>query len=110
MGESDDSEHAPLAPRGRLVILSLRDIDAIEDPTAKRRAMLDRLQRISDLAEARCYTNKRGEPVPTPDTATMIRVEEVALEKLGVGPAKAATKGADLSVFSGGKSADRKTA
>ena len=101
MGESNSPNRTPLAA----LVMSLREIDAIEDPTEKRRAMLDRLQRIRDLAEARCYTNKRGEPIHTPDTATMIRVEEVALEKLEVEPSKEAKRTADLSVFNGGKSA-----
>lgn len=87
-------------------LLSLREIDAIVDPTERRRLMLDRLEEIRKLASERCYSNKHGDLVRQPDAGTMLRVEEVALEVLGVYAAPASGAGrkpVDLSVFNGGK-------
>lgn len=98
---------APRLPSVKL-LLSYVEIDRLTDPDERRRCMLERLAYLHELAEARCYANKRGKQIPMPDTATMLRVDEVALEVLGVEPAKPAKKAADLSVFNGGKAADRK--
>lgn len=89
-------------------LLSLREIDLIADPDERRRRMLDRLEQIGKLAAGRCYVNKRGTPVATPDTGTMLRVEEVGLEVLGIHPARVVGKVADFSVFNGGKAAEKK--
>lgn len=87
-----------------VVIRKLRDLDAIADPVEKRRAMLDRLDQIRELAESRSYVNKRGEQVTNPDTSTMLAVDQFATELTGVERASGANgaavgKLAGLSIF-----------
>lgn len=89
------------------MLQSLREIDQIEDPDERRRCMLDRFDETKELARSRSYKNKRGKEVVTPDHGTMTRIDEIALEVLGVEPRKPGRRNADLSVFNGGKSASK---
>jgi hypothetical protein len=99
----------PPPPVARL-LLSLREIDEIADPSERRRCMLDRLDANRELAKSRCYTNKHGAVVAMPDAGTMTRIDEIALEVLGVyaAPPSSARRPVDLSVFNGGKAAEKK--
>jgi hypothetical protein len=91
-------------------LLSLREIDALPDATERRRAMLDRIEDIKTMARGRSWTNKRGDTVDHPDTATMLRAEELALSVLDVQAASPQRRPVDLSVFNGGKAAEKKAA
>lgn len=102
---SSSQESANQPPPVTRALLSLREIDAIADPDERRRRMLDRLDENRELARNRAYGNKHGDLVVQPDAGTMTRIDEIALEVLGVQPAKVAGKAPDLSVFNGGKSA-----
>lgn len=71
--------------------------------------MLDRLDADRELARTRSYSNKRGKVVTTPDHVGMARIDELALEVLGVyASPPSARGGVDLSVFNGGKAAAKK--
>jgi hypothetical protein len=92
------------------LLLTLREIDQIGDPDERRRCMLDRFEATKELARTRSYRNKRGNEVVTSDHVAMTRIDEIMLEVLGIQPAKPDTRRVpDLSVFNGGKAADRKT-
>lgn len=91
--------------------LSLCEIDALPSAAAKRAAMLARIDETRALAKTRSYVNKRGEERSTPCIASMQTADKMAIELLGIEPAPAqqtARGTADLSVFNGGQSADRK--
>lgn len=88
-------------------VLSLLDIDLLKDPDERRRAMLARIAYFQELAAGRHYLNKHGDMVAVPDMPSVMNFERDARELLGAEPAKPARKGADLSVFNGGKAAER---
>lgn len=108
-GVSSSPETPNQLPPVARVLLSLREIDEIADPSERRRCMLDRLDANRELAKSRCYTNKHGAVVAMPDAGTMTRIDEIALEVLGVYSAPASVRRPiDLSVFNGGKAAEKK--
>lgn len=106
-GVSCSAEPPNQPPPVTRLLLLLREIDEIADPDEKRRRMLDRFDENRELARKRSYTNKHGDVLAAPDAGTMTRIDEIALEVLGVEPKKPGRRGADLSVFNGGKSASK---
>lgn len=104
----------PKNPAGKgPVFIALSQVPAIADPAARLAALFERLEHVWQVATDSGYTNKRGEWVSDPDSATQVRVVECAAELCGAkvggaaAPERPATVGGrplpDLSVFNGGK-------
>lgn len=56
------------------VASNFREALAITDPVERRGWLLDRLWDTYEAASARHYLNKKGEPIPNPDGATITKV------------------------------------
>lgn len=87
--------------------LTLREIDAIEDPEERRRAMLDRFEEDRRIALERTKTIGLGKgesaECADPDINAAIKADAEAMTLLNIEPRKKGSPGPGLSVFEGGK-------
>lgn len=111
MSEATPRSKRPRGPGGNgPVFLALREVAALPASADRKGALLDRLDHIWQLALSRSYTNKAGKVVANPDLAIAERVVVTAAELVGVSEgAGGARRPVDLSVFNGGKAAEKKT-
>src|SRR5688572_7124126 len=108
MGESGQR---PRGPDGKgPVFMALRDVAAIPDKAKRKAELLDRLDHVWQQATDRSYTTKAGDVIHQPDGATQCKCIDLAAELVDAHGEDRAKRPADLSVFNGGKSADRKAA
>jgi len=80
------------------VFKSFREADKLEDPTARREAMLDALDGIYSAAMARSRMID-GEPYNDPDCHAAVKCVTTACELLGVEPRKKGAPGTGVKVF-----------
>jgi hypothetical protein len=93
------------------VFTALREVAAMPDASARKAALLDRLDHIWELALSRTYLNKHGDEIATPDLGAAEKVVVTAAELVGATEGQpAARRPIDLSVFNGGAGAPRKVA
>lgn len=111
MAGDDSRERRGKGPDGKgPVFMALRDVMKLPEKADRKGELLDRLDHVWELAVNRTYLNKKGQEVENPDGAIAIKVVEVAAEIVEATGAHEARRPIDLSVFNGGKSAERKSA
>jgi len=93
------------------VFLAFREVAELPTAAERKAALLDRLDHIWELALGRSYTKKDGSVVPNPDLAIADKVVVTASELVGVREGEGgARRPIDLSLFNGGKAAEKKAA
>lgn len=81
------------------IVLAFKDLGHLP-PEQKRDQLMLRLEEVWDEAKARSYMNKRGEEIPNPDTAVMVKVVQAVAVLQGMAGAAADDAGKRLAAMS----------